>query len=168
MNAIVYTSETGHTEAYAKLLGNKTDLPVYELKDAKKHLPRGSNIIYMGWLFASSIKGYKKASKRYSVTAVVGVGLCPTGEMTREVRNAIALPESIPLFTMQGGMDHSRLRGINRFMINMLVKMLSNKDKTTDEEAMLDLIKKGGYFVDEKNTKAFMDWYNDSYSAQIL
>ena len=35
MDAIVYTSNTGHTEKYAKILGEKTDLPVFSLKDAE-------------------------------------------------------------------------------------------------------------------------------------
>lgn len=159
MKAIVYTSEAGHTEAYAKILGNKTSLPVYELSETKKKLAKGTEIIYMGWLFASSVKGYKKAAKRFSVSAVIGVGLCPTGEMLAEIRKREALPESIPLFTMQGGMDQSSLRGVNRFMINMLAKMLTSKEKTAEEEAMLELIKNGGYFVDEKNTASFMEWY---------
>ena len=164
MNAIVYTSETGHTKAYAEILGKKTSLPVYELGEAKKKLPKGSEIVYLGWLFASSIKGYKKAAKLYSVSAVVGVGLCPTGEMLTEVRKAVSLPDTTPLFTMQGGIDHSKLKGINRFMIKMLIKMLSKKERTPEEDAMLDLIKRGGYYVNEKNTSVFMEWYEDSIS----
>ena len=30
-NAIVYTSNTGYTEQYARLLGKRTGLPVYSL-----------------------------------------------------------------------------------------------------------------------------------------
>ena len=59
--AIVYVSNTAHTERYAKMLADKLSLPLYELKEAKKKLKKGSEIIYMGWLFASSIKGYGKA-----------------------------------------------------------------------------------------------------------
>ncbi len=168
MDAIVYTSETGHTKAYAEILGSKTSLPVFELNEAKKKLPKGSKIIYMGWLFASSVKGYKKAAKLFSVSAVVGVGLCPTGEMLDEVRHTISLSATIPLFTMQGGMDHSQLRGINRMMINMLVKMLSKKERTPEEDAMLSLIKRGGYFVSEKNTSAFTAWYEDAMANMNL
>ncbi len=38
MNAIVFTSNTGHTAKYAKILGEKTGLPVYSLKEAQKSL----------------------------------------------------------------------------------------------------------------------------------
>ena len=36
MNAIIYTTNTGSTESYAKLLAQKTGLPVYSLAEAKK------------------------------------------------------------------------------------------------------------------------------------
>ena len=38
MDAIVYTSNTGFTEKYAKLLGGKLFLPVYSLEEAKGKL----------------------------------------------------------------------------------------------------------------------------------
>lgn len=160
MKAIVYTSNTGCTAAYAKILGQQTGLPVISLADAVKQLPKGTPVIYMGWLFASSVKGYKKAEKRFEIAAVCGVGLCETGTLLKEVRKAIALPEATPLFTMQGGMDHQKLHGINKFMINMLIKGLSGKaDRTEDETRMLELIQKGGNYVSAENTAAFMDWY---------
>ena len=163
MKAIVYTSNTGHTAAYAEILGQQTGLPVYELSQAVKALPKGTPIVYMGWLFASSVKGYSKAAKRFSIKAVCAVGLCDTGAMLKEVRKAISLPEETPLFTLQGGMDHSKLRGINKFMISMLLKMLQkNQNPTEDDKRMLDLVKNGGYFVSPKHTEGFMQWYREA------
>ena len=36
MNAIIYTTNTGSTERYAKLLAHETALPVYSLAEAKQ------------------------------------------------------------------------------------------------------------------------------------
>ncbi len=36
MNAIIYTTNTGSTRHYARLLGHETGLPVYALAEAKK------------------------------------------------------------------------------------------------------------------------------------
>lgn len=161
MRALVYTSNTGYTAAYARVLGEKTGLPVIPLNDAVKQLPKGTPVIYLGWLFASNVKGYQKAAKRFEISAVCGVGLCETGTLLKEVRKAIALPEATPLFTLQGGMDHDKLHGINKFMINMLVKGLYGKaNRTEDETRMLELIQKGGNYVSEQNTAAFMEWYH--------
>lgn len=158
--AIVYTSNTGHTEAYARLLGKCTDLPVYPLED--KSLAKGTSVLYLGWLFAGNVKGYKKAAKRYDIRAVCGVGLCDTGALLTQVRKAISLPEQIPLFTVQGGMDHAKLKGIHKFMINMLTKSIASKaDRSEGEDRMLSLLQKGGYYVCEENLSAVLDWYQN-------
>ncbi|MBO5070294.1 MAG: hypothetical protein J6C37_08020 [Roseburia sp.] len=158
-SAIVYTSNTGYTAEYARMLGEKTGLPVYELSNMDE-LKKGTPILYLGWLFASNVKGYKKAAKKFQITAVCGVGLCDTGTMLAEVRKAISLPESTPLFTIQGGMDHSKLHGINKMMINMLIKGLKAKaERSEDEERMLSLVQKGGNYVSEENLAAVLAWH---------
>lgn len=160
MKAIVYTSNTGHTAAYAKMLGEKTGLPVYELKEAARKLEKQTDILYLGWLFASRIKGYKKAAKRFRVSAICAVGLCDTGALVPEVRQANALPESLSLFTVQGGMDQTKLRGMHKFMIRMLIKGLSSqKERTETDERMLYLLTHDTNYVSEENIKAFMEWY---------
>ncbi len=157
--AIVYTSETGHTARYAALLGEQTGLPVYALDEARKALPKKTRILYLGWLFASKIKGYKKASRRFTVCGICGVGLCTTGALLGEVRKANAIPDEIPLFTVQGGMDHGKLRGINKSMIQTLTKfMLKKKDKTDGEKEMLRLLQTGGDFVCVENLSSPLAW----------
>ena len=159
-NAIVYTSNTGYTRAYAKMLGEKTGLPVYEIETAKNQLKKGEKIIYLGWLMASKIKDYGKVKKRYTVCAAVGVGLGDTGAQDDACRKANKIKENIPVFTVQGGMDYKKLKGINRFMIDMLRKMLTNKkDRTAEEDAMLALIDKGGNYVAEEHLSSVLDWY---------
>ena len=55
MKAIVYTTNTGNTERYAKMLGQRIGLPVYALEDAKKYLEKNTGIIYLGWIMASGM-----------------------------------------------------------------------------------------------------------------
>ncbi len=160
MKAILYTSNTGHTEEYAKILGEKTGLPVYSLTQAKK-LEKQTEIIYLGWLFASSIKGYKAAAKRFKIDAVLAVGLCDTGTALEQTRKANRIPEEIPLFTVQGGMDKTKLRGINKFMIQMLTRAMDGKkEKSADDRRMVYLLKNDQNYVCEENLAAFMKWYD--------
>ena len=162
MKVIVYTSNTGHTAAYSKMLGAKIGLPVYALNEAAKKLQKGTEIIYLGWLFANNIKGYKKATKKYKISAICAVGLCDTGTAVAEVRKANSISEETPLFTMQGGMDKTKLRGINKFMINMLTKVLSSKkERTENDERMLELLTHDKNYVSEENITAFMKWFNE-------
>ena len=162
MKVIVYTSNTGHTAEYSKMLGAKIGLLVYSLNEAAKKLQKGTEIIYLGWLFANNIKGYKKATKKYKISAICAVGLCDTGTAVAEVRKANSISEETPLFTMQGGMDKTKLRGINKFMINMLTKGLSSKkERTENDERMLELLTHDKNYVSEENITAFMKWFNE-------
>ena len=84
MKAIIYTSNTGSTAEYAQLLGKELSFPVHSLQQAKNKVPAGSEIIYLGWIMAGGIKGYKEAAKLYKVRAVCGVGMGQTGTPRKE------------------------------------------------------------------------------------
>ena len=158
--AIVYTSKTGFTRQYAQLLGKRLGLPVYSLEDALYGMDQGSPILYLGWIHASAIRDYRKAAKNFSVCAVCGVGLCDTGTLTDQVRKVTAIPASIPLFTLQGGFDRSKLKGLDKLMISMLVKGLSAQEKRSEQdERMLALLQTDGNYVSPDNLKEILDWY---------
>ena len=55
MKAIVYTSQTGHTQRYAQMLAERTGVPAYSLKEAGKSLRRGEEIFYMGDAFGRAV-----------------------------------------------------------------------------------------------------------------
>ena len=65
ISAIVYTTNTGTTKTYAEMLGEQIHLPVYALAEAKKKLEKGTTILYLGWIMAGSVKGYKEADKYF-------------------------------------------------------------------------------------------------------
>ena len=101
MDAIIYTTNTGSAERYAKLLAQETGLPVYSFAEAKKQVFSKAKIIYLGWIMAGSVKGYAEAARRYRVCAVCGVGMGQTGTQIESVRKKSAIPADIPLFTLQ-------------------------------------------------------------------
>lgn len=161
-DAIVYTSGTGHTQQYAQFLGALLGLPVFPLSEASSQLSRGSTVIYLGWISASHIKGFAKASKRFDVCIVCGVGLCDTGTMTDEVRRVSGVPSEIPLFTLQGGIDKSRLGGAGKLVISALTKGLSEqKTRTAQEDRMLELLLADGNYVSEENLSALLELYRN-------
>ena len=159
--AIVYTSRTGFTEQYAQMLGSQLKLPVYSMESGAGSLPQNTSVIYLGWIHASHVKGFSKAKKRFAICAVCAVGLCDTGTMLIEVRKATVIPEDIPLFTLQGGFDRSRLKGLNKLMIDMLIKGLSSQEqRSAQDERMLDLLQKDANYVCEGNLADVLTWYN--------
>lgn len=164
-SAILYTSNTGHTRQYALLLGDNLGLPVFSLAEANEQLPKDSPVIYLGWIHASHIKGYSGAAKRFDLCAVCGVGLCDTGTLISEVRKATSIPESIPLFTLQGGIDRSRLKGMDKLMISMLTKGLAaQKQRSAQDDRMLELLSEDESFVSPENLAGVLQWYKERYT----
>ncbi|MEA4823063.1 MAG: hypothetical protein VB111_02990 [Clostridiaceae bacterium] len=164
MDAIVYTSNTGYTAAYADLLGEKTGLPVYSLKDAGSGIRADAEIIYLGWLMAGNIMGYRKAARRYRIRAVCGVGMAKSGTQLDEARKANKIPAQVPLYTLQGGFDITRLRGIYKLMMTAMAKGVGQKlaakaDKTAEEADMLDMMQHGGSRVCVENLAGLLAWY---------
>lgn len=160
MKAIVYTTGTGSTKRYAELLSLETGLPVYSLKEAKKNLSLNTEIIYLGWIMAGSVKGYATAAKRFKICAVCAVGMGKTGTQTDDVQAKTSVPMEVPLFTLQGNFNIEKLHGVYRLMMKIMVKALENKkEHTQDENEMLQIIKGNEDFVDIKNLNDVLKWY---------
>lgn len=140
------------------------NLPVHSLQQAKTNVPAGSEIIYLGWIMAGGIKGYKEAARKYKVCAVCGVGMGQTGTQLKEVRDKNSIPQRIPLFTLQGNFDVKKLHGLYRFMMNVMVKtagksLAAKTDRTPQEDDMLDMMVNNGKRVSAQNLGAVVEWY---------
>lgn len=163
LRAIVYTSNTGYTAKYAALLGKRTGLPVFSLDEAGTGVKPGAEILYLGWLMAGGVKGYKAAAKKYAVRVVCGVGMGATGSQNDDVRTKNAIAKDVPVFTLQGGFDMNKLRGVYRFMMTIMAKtagksLAKKQNRTPDEDGMLKLLTHGGDCVSEENLRDVLAW----------
>ncbi|MDO5544284.1 MAG: hypothetical protein Q4F81_00385 [Eubacteriales bacterium] len=164
--AIVYTSNTGFTAQYASLLGGETGLPVHSLKDAMKTLPQGSPILYLGWLAAGKVQSYDKAVTNFDIQALCAVGMGECGSQIEDVKKANRLPEGLPLFTLQGGFDLKKLRGVYKPMMlvmsrTVVRKLAAKPDRTPGESDMLDLFQNGGNRVSLNNLRPVLAWFEE-------
>ena len=163
ISAIVYVSSTGHTKEYAELLGERINLPVYELNSAIKELSGESKVIYLGWLMAGNIKGYKKAAKHFAIEAVCGVGMSGDNSQLGDIKKVNHIPDSMPLFYLQGGFELDKLYGIHKLMMKTMKitvgKGLSDKqNRTPEEDAMLEILLHGGNLVSADNLSELLCW----------
>ena len=166
-SAIVYTSNTGFTAQYASLLGGETGLPVYSLEDASKSLPQSSSIVYLGWLTAGKVRGYDKAVTKFNLQALCAVGMAKCGSQMEDVRKSNNLPQGLPLFTLQGGFDLKKLRGVYRLMMLVMSKTVAKKlaakpDRTPEENDMLELFQNGGNRVSLENLRPVLAWFGEA------
>lgn len=166
IKGIVYTSNSGFTKQYAEMLGEEIKVPVYEFKESKKNLNKQDEIVYMGWIMAGSIKNYKKAKNVYTIKAVCPVGMSmPSEKQNAELVQKNAIAE--PLFYLQGGFDKTKLKGIYKFMMNSLEKMVkpqieSKDNKTPEDLEMLEMMDHGKNCVDKKNLNVVVKWVNEN------
>ena len=162
MEAIIYTSNTGTTKEYAGLLGQQTGLPVISMKEST-NIKTGADIIYLGWIMASGVKGYADAAKKWNVKAVCAVGMGGTGTQEKEVRERNKIPADVPVFTLQGGFDINKLHGVYKMMMKVMVKtagkgLAEKKDRTKDEERMYEMMMHGGDYASIDNLTAVLNW----------
>lgn len=84
MYALIYTTNTGSTKRYAELLAQEAGPPVCSLAEAKKIVPTGAEVIYLGRITAG-------AAGRHRIRAVCAVGMGQTGTQTGSVRKKKAV-----------------------------------------------------------------------------
>ena len=153
--AIVYSSNTGFTERYAKMLSGKIGVSAFSLDEAAKNLDEGADIIYMGWVMAGKIKNWKTAAERYNIKAACAIGIGSGESSAAEIKQNMKLKKEFLLFALPGGLDMKRLRGLNRFIMGRVrvsaIKALNQKPNRTENEQMtLTLLTDGGSAVNER------------------
>ena len=166
IQAIVYTSNTGSTGQYARLLGQETGLPVCSLAEARKALKSGAQILYLGWVMAGSIQGYADAARLYRIPLVCAVGMEPAGR-ERELREKNGIPQDAAVFALQGGYAPDRLRGVLKLMMRMITgsvakKLAAKADRTPEEDDLLDLMQHGGSRVSLEKLAAPLQWCREN------
>ena len=162
IQAIVYTSNTGSTEQYARLLGQETGLPVCSLMEAKKALKSGTQILYLGWIMADGIQGYADAARLYRIPMVCAVGMDPAGK-EQALREKNGIPQDAALYALQGGYSPDRLRGVQKLMMRMITgsmvkKLAAKANRTPGEDDLLDLMAHGGSRVSLDNLSGPIQW----------
>ena len=153
-SAIVYTSNTGFTAQYATLLSHQTGLPLHQLEEAAA-LPRGTQVLYLGWLCAGKIQGLKKAASRFQVEAVCAVGLAPECDLDKLAGDNHC--SGLPLFYLRGGYAPARIRGKYKMMMAMMKAILSKKTDAQSREA-LKAIELGADWVSVPQLEPVLDW----------
>ena len=164
ISGIVYTSNSGYTAQYARLLGAALDLPVTDAKWGTDPHP-GRAVIYLGWLMAGKVQGYAKAAKEFDIRAVCAVGMGPASQAGAEkVRAKMGIPAEVPVFTLQGGFDIKKLHGPFKWIMlvkckDILKNLEAKKPLNETQQLTYDMAKKGASAVSAEALAPVVDWY---------
>lgn len=177
MKAIVYTSQTGFTRQYAQLLAERTGVPAYELKEAAGKLPRDSEIFYMGWLMAGSVKGLERAMDRYTIrgAAIVGVSPSGNGDLWTEAKiNGGTSDGGARIFYLQGGYAPEKLGFFSRLLMKKMGASVTRKiaekgdTATPEEREMAALFTHGGSCVRPEALEEIAAWFASGPHTGVL
>lgn len=149
MKAIIYETNSGSTRKYAQILADKLGVKAYSLKEAQKAVPRGEECAFLGWVFANKIQGLPKASKLWKLDCVAAVGMNAQGEKYTQILTEANKPE-VPLFYLRGGLDFSKLKWLQRKLLQAIRSDLEKQNKPGTEE-MIRILRDGCDFVSEDN-----------------
>lgn len=158
LSAIVYTSATGYTARYARMLSEDTGLPLFAL-GGPAGPEKGAEVLYLGWLCAGSIKGLKKARRRWAVRGICAVGMAPAqAELTAKLRRENGA-DALPFFYLRGGYAPEKLTGACKLLMVPMGKMIS-KAPAEDQEAreMRDSFALGGDWVSRAQLEPVRAW----------
>jgi len=167
IHAIVYSSQTGTTKAYAELLSKLTGLPASPLSAR----PEAKEVIYFGWLRAGAVVGLAEARRRWKVPCVCAVGMSPCSEaQTNELRRKNRVLGEDALFYLQGGLNLQKLKPPVRLVLKAIcasaAKQLSAKQTLTPSEQATLRMTQGAYSaVSEENLADALAWYRARESA---
>lgn len=164
ISAIVYTSNSGYTAEYARMLGELTGLPVNDLRQVHNPQPQ-REVIFLGWLMADNVMGYAKASRFYKVRAVCQVGMGPaTRTASDRLRQKLKLGPEVQVFTLQGGFDIRRLHGPYKWIMQVKCREIrrnleSKESLTPAQQLTYDMASKGASAVKQENLTEIVNWY---------
>ena len=137
ISAIVYKSATGSCERYAREMSRKLAIPSYPVDGCP--LPKGMEVVYIGWLMNGQVQGLKKAQRNWQVKAVVQVGMSPANPSSEaNCRQKNGLGEDIKVFTVQGAFHMKKLslpmQAIMKVVNKSIVQRLEAKGSLNDAE----------------------------------
>ncbi len=161
-NIIIYGSNYGTTEQYAKELSKRTNIEAISFENVQE-INKYDKIIYIGGLYAGGVLGMSKTLRKLTniqnkTIIIATVGLAdPTDEKNiNNIRNNIKVQiskeiyDKAKIFHLRGGIDYSKLKFFHKTMMKLLynaVKNIPQEKLSSENKAMIETYNKKVNFV---------------------
>ena len=135
---VTYQSKTGFTKKYAEWISAELKGELQDIKTLKD-VQNYDILIHGGWIMGGMIMGIDKIKKLNPKKLIVfGVGYTKKDEVDIEKIKEVNKLDDIPLFYYQGGMDPKKMGFVNRMIVKMVYKDITNKE---DIETLIKMVK---------------------------
>ena len=166
--AVVYRSVSGFTEKYAEWISDGLKGDLYRLSGCSGNiLMKYDAVIYGGPLHAAGISGLKSFKKMLKSqddlkVAVFACGAsAPDDKVLEDVKKRNFSEDELKRISFhyfRGGFDFDKLNFINKLIMSLMKKMLERKkERTEEEQGMLDSYDNPADFTDRENIKALIE-----------
>lgn len=168
MKAIVYTSQTGHTQRYAQMLAERTGVPGIQPEGGRKELAAGRGDLLHGLADGRHGEGppERHGPLYHPGAAIVGVSPQGNGDLWTEARiNGGYSDSGGRLFYLQGGYAPEKLGFFYRMMMKPMAgsvvrQVQARGEAATDQERrMAEIFQHGGDFVREEALDEIVRWF---------
>ena len=149
---IVYHSETGFTEKYARWLSEDLDCLAISLDSAKKqNLKEYKKILFGSWMMAGEVHRLKEIQEicpdeDNCVLFVTGAAPANFTDNFTAIHTALqSLDFDIKYFYLQSGLNYQKMKFRNRMVMRMMSIMLKIRKPVGENEIMLKSILKNSF-----------------------
>jgi len=160
---VIYKGKYGATEQYAKWIAQELACDMVDADHfMRRDFDKYDNIIYGGALQAGGIKGFELIKKNRMKLINKKIVIFAVGLNTDNKDNRIQVREinfdkmelaGMTLYYCKGAFDPERVKGMDRTIINLTLKMLEKKPRgqwTEDEVRLHHDMTEGADYVDRK------------------
>ena len=166
---VIYKSKSGYTKTYAEWISQELKCDLKSASDVvSDELEKYDVIIYGGGLYAIGINGINLIKKNYSLLAKKKLIVWATGsspgrkDELKQVWEHNFTEEQlkhIKTFYLRGGFDYKRLNTADKILMSMLkIKLKLKKDRTEDEQGMLEAYDIAEYHCKKENIKDLIEY----------
>lgn len=156
---IIYSTNAGSTERYAKMLAEKLSCEAVKISKAGD-ISRDEDVIFMSWVMAGTLQDYQKAKELFgNIKAVCAVGMFSTDDKLHEVKEKNGIEEET--FLLPGAFNINKLSGMYKMMMGMAMKMIKAKLKESDDpkaREMADRFEEGFDLVNEESLQKVIEY----------
>ena len=164
---VAYKSKSGYTKTYAEWIAQELDCDIKENAGISDIIGYDT-IIYGGGMYAGGFNGIKLITKNLDKLSGKKIALFAVGsnpgrehEMQPFWEKVLTAEQQkqIGHFYLRGGFDFSKLTAGDKILMKMLkVRLQKLKERTEDEQGMLDAYDTPVDFRDKDNIKPLIDF----------
>ena len=165
---VVYTSETGFTQRYAKWIADELAVECHELSEYE--INAEDTVIYGGWIYGGNIVDLYKVVGKVKELVVFAVGSLPYNEEDVEdiiYKNNL---DYVPFFYMESGIRFEKLNSLKQMALEYErteAEIKDDDEKTIIDEYVSDLVGDSFDNSDKQYIYDLVNYVKENYACNI-